>query len=239
MGAKSGIPIQKSTYRTLKTLKFYDNQWELTSFKDGDYAEFREDCNRTVFNDVVRGIRLRDDIFTLVEFPFTHAPKSSKVSDGVMRKNEEESGDWAELTLIGSYYLERILQFFYNFPLRSRMPSSDSVSHRLEYNDAYNIVEDILARVMKFERRIHEYDGWCSYYLNYKDSEKPNGAYMRTHMDGSRVTLYVRNDFILSFNPCRYSEEELYRWLIACRMAMDSISEVSPSNPKDYSRISW
>lgn len=230
---EDSLPIQESTYKALRTLKFYDKQWELTSFKDGGYAEFRENGKFTIFNRV-RGIRLRGSVLTLVEFPATRITKSNRLSIGTMTAEEEKNGDWARLE-VGSTYIGNVLQFFHDFPLRSRIPSSEDDSHRWEYNSVRNDVEDILQRVIICDKCMHEDDGWCSYY--YFDND-PRMPYIKTYSDGSRITFYTSN-FTLSLNPLRYSTEELYKWLKAFRMALDSMSKVSLSNPKGYPRILW
>ena len=232
MKLNNSLKIQEPTYIALRALKFYDKIWELTSFRDGGYAEFREASNDLLLNDVARGIRIRGDkglFLTLVEFPVGR-PKYTRVSTGAMSIDEEENGDWARLEVHTSYDLEHVLQFFYNFPLRSRIPSEGD-SHRLEYNHARSCVEHIIDRVMRCATCFHENDGGCSYYLSLKDRESVTPkTFMRTYMEGDRITLVTWN-LALSLNLCRYSEEELYRWMIAFRMALDSISRISPSCP--------
>lgn len=223
------LPIQEATYKALRTLRFYDKQWELISFKDGGYAEFREN-GKYPLSDIVRGIRLRDLELTLVEFSATRKAKHNRLSVGTMSEDEEKNGDWARLE-VDSNHIENVLQFFHDFPLRSREPSSEDNFCRMDYNRACNDVEDILCRVLGCEKCIYEKDGRSYYYSYSRDSN--NRPYVRTRRDGNRVTFRTSN-FTLSFNPCRYSTEELYRWMKAFRMALDSTSKVSPSNRKDY-----
>ena len=89
---EDSLPIQESTYEALRTLRFYDKQWELTSFKDGGYAEFREN-GKLPLSKVIRGIRLRDSALTLVEFPAIQIKKPNRVSVGTMSEDEEKNGD--------------------------------------------------------------------------------------------------------------------------------------------------
>ena len=219
------LPIQEGTYKALRTLKFYDPMWELTSFTDGGYAEFRENGNYPL-SGAVRGIRLRNSVLTLVEFPITRITKSDRVSIGAMSAEEEKSGDWARLEFY-SHYIENVLPFFYDFPLRSREPSGEEDSHRLEYNCICKDVEDMLQRVIICKGCIHG-DGWCSYYQY--DDDRP---YVKVYRDGNRITLHSYM-LTLSLNPCRYSMEELHRWMKAFRLAMDSIAEISPSSLGRY-----
>lgn len=226
---EDSLPIQESTYKALRTLRFYDKQWELTSFKDGGYAEFREN-GRLPLSKVLRGIRLRDSVLTLVEFSAIPIKKPNRVSVGTMSEDEEKNGDWARLE-VSSPYIEGVLQFFYDFPLRNMEHISEDNLRRMDYLNVCEGVANMLRRSLSYEDCVYENDGYSYYsHVPYDINTSP---YVRLRFDWSRITLRASN-FTLSFNPLRYSREELYKWVKAFRMALDITSKVSPSNRKDY-----
>ena len=225
---EDSLPIQESTYKALRTLRFYNQQWELTSFKDGGYAEFREN-GRLPLSKVLRGIRLRDSVLTLVEFPAIPIKKPNRVSVGTMSEDEEKKGDWARLE-VSSPYIERVLQFFNDFPPRNREPISED-NHHITYLNVCEEVANMLRRSLSYDDCVYENDGYS--YYSFIPYDKNTSPYVRLRFDWSRIILRASN-FTLSFNPLRYSREELYKWVKAFRMALDITSKVSPSNRKDY-----
>ena len=147
-----------------------------------------------------------------------------------MSEDEEKNGDWARLE-VSSPYIEGVLQFFYDFPLRNMEHISEDNLRRMDYLNVCEGVANMLRRSLSYEDCVYENDGYS--YYSFIPYDKNTSPYVRLRFDWSRITLRASN-FTLSFNPLRYSREELYKWVKAFRMALDITSKVSPSNRKDY-----